>query len=193
MRQSESETPSVPKRAAQGVSPPERSWSWVEVSVWNERMLAALVNGVKGGKWFSLIDKVYRPTTLAAAWERVKANRGAAGVDGQSVAAFAGHAERYLTELARELKEGRYRPQPVKRVEIPKGPKQTRPLGIPAVKDRIVQTAVKMVIEPIFEATFLDTSYGFRPQRSAKEALREVDALIRAGYTHVVDTDLQSY
>jgi RNA-directed DNA polymerase len=165
----------------------------VEVSVWNERMLAALVNGVKGGKWFSLIDKVYRPTTLAAAWERVKANRGAAGVDGQSVAAFAAHAERYLEELARELKEGRYCPQPVKRVEIPKGPKQTRPLGIPAVKDRIVQTAVKMVIEPIFEATFVDTSYGFRPQRSAKDALREVDALIRAGYTHVVDADLQSY
>lgn len=193
MRQSESETPSVPKRATQGVNPPERSWSWVEVSVWNERMLAALVNGVKGGKWFSLIDKVYRPTTLAAAWERVKANRGAAGVDGQSVAAFAAHAERYLEELARELKEGRYCPQPVKRVEIPKGPKQTRPLGIPAVKDRIVQTAVKMVIEPIFEATFVDTSYGFRPQRSAKDALREVDALIRAGYTHVVDADLQSY
>jgi RNA-directed DNA polymerase len=193
MRQSESETPSVPKWAKQGVNPPERSWSWVEVSVWNERMLAALVNGVKGGKWFSLIDKVHRPTTLAAAWERVKANRGAAGVDGQSVAAFAAHAERYLEELARELKEGRYRPQPVKRVEIPKGPKQTRPLGIPAVKDRIVQSAVKMVIEPIFEATFVDTSYGFRPQRSAKQALREVDALIRAGYTHVVDADLQSY
>jgi RNA-directed DNA polymerase len=193
MRQSESETPSVPKWATQGVIAPERSWSWVEVSVWNERMLAALVNGVKGGKWFSLIDKVYRPTTLAAAWQRVKANRGAAGVDGQSVAAFAAHAERYLEELARELKEGRYRPQPVKRVEIPKGPKQTRPLGIPAVKDRIVQTAVKMVIEPIFEATFVDTSYGFRPQRSAKQALREVDALIRAGYTHVVDADLQSY
>lgn len=193
MRQSESETPSVPKRATQGVNPPERSWSWVEVSVWNERMLAALVNGVKGGKWFSLIDKVYRPTTLAAAWQRVKANHGAAGVDGQSVAAVAAHAERYLEELARELKEGCYRPQPVKRVEIPKGPKQTRPLGIPAVKDRIVQTTVKMVIEPIFEATFLDTSYGFRPQRSAKDALREVDALIKAGYTHVVDADLQSY
>jgi RNA-directed DNA polymerase len=102
MRQSESETPSVPKWAKQGVNPPERSWSWVEVSVWNERMLAALVNGVKGGKWFSLIDKVHRPTTLAAAWERVKANRGAAGVDGQSVAAFAAHAERYLEELARD-------------------------------------------------------------------------------------------
>ena len=185
--------PEVPETAKQGPEAKERRWAWVEASVWTERMLAALENGVKGGKWFSLIDKVYRPTTLTAAWERVKANRGAAGVDGQSVAAFAAHAERYLAELARELKEGRYRPQPVKRVEIPKGPKQTRPLGIPAVKDRIVQTAVKRVIEPIFEATFLDTSYGFRPQRSAKDALREVDALIRAGYAHVVDADLQSY
>ena len=156
-------------------------------------MLAALGNGVQGGKWFSLIDKVYRPTTLSAAWERVKANRGAAGVDGQSVAAFACHAERYLAELAAQLKEGRYVPQPVKRVEIPKGPKQTRPLGIPVVKDRIVQTAVKLVIEPIFEAMFLDTSYGFRPQRSAKDALREVDTLLKTGYTYVVDADLASY
>ena len=185
--------PKVPETAKQGPEAQDRKWAWVEASVWTERMLAALGNGVKGGRWFSLIDKVYRPTTLAAAWERVKANRGAAGVDGQSVAAFGAHVERYLTELARELKEGRYRPQPVKRVEIPKGPKQTRPLGIPAVKDRIVQTAVKLVIEPIFEVTFLDTSYGFRPQRSAKDALREVDVLIRAGYTHVVDADLQSY
>lgn len=185
--------PRVPETAKQGPETQAGKWAWVEASVWTERMLAALENGVQGGRWFSLIDKVYRLTTLTAAWERVKANRGAAGVDGQSVAAFAHHAERYLGELAQSLKEGRYRPQPVKRVEIPKGPKQTRPLGIPAVKDRIVQTAVKMVIEPIFEAMFLDTSYGFRPQRGAKDALREVDALIKAGYTHVVDADLQSY
>jgi RNA-directed DNA polymerase len=185
--------PAVPATAKQGPEAQDPKWVWVEASVWTERMLAALDNGVKGGKWFSLIDKAYRPTTLAAAWERVKANRGAAGVDGQSVAAFARHAERYLGELAQSLKEGSYRPQPVKRVEIPKGPKQTRPLGIPAVKDRIVQSAVKMVIEPIFEATFLDTSYGFRPGRGAKDALREVDRLLKAGHTHVVDADLQSY
>ena len=183
----------MPATAKQGSETQDRKWDWVEASVWTERMLAALDNGVQGGKWFSLIDKVYRPATLQAAWAKVKANRGAAGVDGQSVAAFTAHAERYLGELAQQLKEGHYRPQPVKRVEIPKGPKQTRPLGIPAVKDRIVQTAAKMVIEPIFEAMFLDTSYGFRPRRSAKDALREVDALIKAGYTHVVDADLQSY
>ena len=167
----------------QGPDAQDTKWAWVEASVWTERMLAALGNGVQGGKWFSLIDKVYRPATLHAAWARVQANRGAAGVDGQSVAGFASHAERYLAELAEELKAGRYQAQPVRRVEIPKGPKQTRPLGIPVVKDRIVQTAVKLVIEPIFEAMFLDTSYGFRPQRSAKDALREVDALIKAGYT----------
>jgi RNA-directed DNA polymerase len=177
----------------QGPDTQDTKWAWVEASVWTERMLAALGNGVQGGKWFSLIDKVYRPATLHAAWARVQANRGAAGVDGQSVAAFASHAERYLAELAEELKAGCYRAQPVRRVEIPKGPKQTRPLGIPVVKDRIVQTAVKLVMEPIFEAQFHDTSYGFRPQRSAKDALREVDALIRAGYTYVVDADLARY
>lgn len=141
-------------------------------------MLAALGNGVQGGKWFSLIDKVYRPTTLQAAWRLVRANHGAAGIDGQSVEAFSRYEERYLAELGEILKEGRYRPQPVKRVEIPKGPNHTRPLGIPVVKDRIVQTAVKMVIEPVFEAMFLEGSYGFRPQRSTKDALREVDRLI---------------
>ena len=105
MRQSESETPGVPKQATQGVNPPERSWSWVEVSVWNERMLVALDNGVKGGKWFSLIDKVYRPATLQAAWRKVAANAGAAGVDRQSIEQFAARAELYLAELEATLKE----------------------------------------------------------------------------------------
>lgn len=177
--------------AKQGSDATPQKWGWVEASVWTERMLAALGNGVRGGKWFSLIDKVSRPTTLQAGWEKVKANKGAAGVDGQSVAAFGQQAQRYLDELHQALKAGTYRPEPLKRVEIPKGPRQMRPLGIPVVKDRIVQTAVKMVIEPIFEATFLDSSYGFRPQRSAKDALREVDRLLKAGYTHVVDADLE--
>jgi len=185
--------PGVLETTKQGPEAENRKWSWVEASIWTERMLAALDNGVKGNKWFSLIDKVHRPATLQAAWLRVKANRGAAGIDEQSVEAFSQHADRYLAELEAALKEGRYHPQPVKRVEIPKGPKQTRPLGIPVVKDRIVQTAVKLVIEPIFEATFLETSYGFRPERSAKDALREVDDLLKAGYTYVVDADLKSY
>jgi len=165
----------------------------VEATVWNERMLAALGNGVRGGKWFSLIDKVYRPQTLKAAWHKVKGNAGAAGVDGQSVKQFGWRAESYLAELEQALKAEEYQPEPIKRVEIPKAGGKKRPLGIPAVKDRIVQTALKLVIEPIFEREFEESSYGFRPQRSAKDALREVDELIRQGYTHVVDADLESF
>jgi len=186
--------PVVPALATQGAETGnDRDWSWVEASVWTERMVSALVNGVKGGRWFSLIDKVTAPATLAVAWEKVRANRGAAGVDGQSVERFAGQAELYLRELAEVLRGGSYRPQPVRRVEIPKGDGRTRPLGIPAVKDRIVQTALKLVIEPIFEVKFSPTSYGFRPGRGCKDALREVDRLIKEGFTFVVDADLQSY
>ena len=193
MRHSASEPSGVPTKARQDGDACGRDWWWVEASIWNERRLAALGNGVRGGKWFSLIDKVYRSTTLAAAWRRVAANAGAAGVDGQSVEQFAGRAQDYLVELEEALKTGSYEPLPVKRVDIPKGPGKTRSLGIPAVKDRIVQTAVKLVIEPIFEREFLDLSYGFRPRRGCKDAVREVDRLLKAGYTHVVDADLESY
>ena len=166
---------------------------WVEASIWTDRMVSALGNGVKGGKWFSLVDKVIRPTTLATAWRKVAGNKGAAGVDGQSVERFAAGAELYLSELHENLKSGSYRRSPVKRVDIPKGPGQTRPLGIPSVKDRIVQTALKMAIEPIFETAFREGSYGFRPGRGCKDALREVDRLLKEGYTHVVDADLKAY
>jgi RNA-directed DNA polymerase len=121
MKQGESQAPVVPEKATQGAETHGRNWSWVEASVWNERMLAALQNGVKGGKWFSLIDKVYRAETLKAAWQKVKANGGAAGVDGQSVERFAARAEMYLKELSIALKNGTYRPQPVRRVEIANG------------------------------------------------------------------------
>ena len=179
--------------AKQGTDAICRERWWMEASIWTERMVSALVNGVKGGKWFSLIDKVYRPTTLDAAWAKVARNKGAAGVDGQSTARFAVQASRYLPELRKQLESGTYRPAPVKRVEIPKGDGGTRPLGIPTVKDRIVQTALKMTIEPIFEAQFRPGSYGFRPGRSCKEALREVDRLLKDGYSYVVDADLKSY
>jgi len=191
--QSESQAPGVSARTIQGAETHGRDWTWVEAAVWNERMLAALGNGVRGGKWFSLIDKVYRPQTLKAAWHKVKGNAGAAGVDGQSVKQFGWRAESYLAELEQALKAEEYQPEPIKRVEIPKAGGKKRPLGIPAVKDRIVQTALKLVIEPIFEREFEESSYGFRPQRSAKDALREVDELIRQGYTHVVDADLESF
>jgi RNA-directed DNA polymerase len=193
MKQGESQAPAVPKAATQGAETHGRDWSWVEASVWNERMLAALENGVKGGKGFSLIDKVYRVETLRAAWQKVEGNAGAAGVDGQSVEGFAARAEMYLEELSTALQRGTYRPQPVRRVEIPKGGGKFRPLGIPVVKDRIVQTALKFVLEPIFEWEFLKMSYGFRPGLGCKDALREVERQLREGYTFVVDGDLKSY
>ncbi len=192
-KQSESEAPAVLKLATQGADTQGRNWSWVEALVWTERMLAALENGVKGGKWFSLIDKVYRAETLKAAWRKVEANAGAAGVDGQSVKRFAARAEMYLKELSIALERGTYRAMAVRRVEIPKERGKVRPLGIPVVKDRIVQTAVKFVLEPIFEREFLKMSYGFRPGLGCKDALREVERLLREGYTFVVDADLRSY
>jgi len=192
-RQSESQAPGVPKRATQGAEAHGQDRTWAEATVWSERMLAALENGVKGGKWFSLRDKVYRTQTLKAAWHKVRANGGGAGVDGQSVKRFEARAEQYLEELEQALRTGEYRPEPIRRVEIAKGGGKKRPLGIPVVKDRIVQTALKLVIEPIFEREFEETSYGFRPGRGCKDALREVERLLKEGYTHVVDADLESY
>jgi RNA-directed DNA polymerase len=185
--------PTVPARATQGAEARDRDWSWVEASIWTDRMVSALENGVKGGRWYSLMDKVFAPATLEAAWERVQANHGAAGVDRQSIERFAAREDAYLAELSTALREGTYRPQPIRRVEIPKGDGKTRPLGIPTVKDRIVQTAVKFALEPIFEAMFRPTSYGFRPGRGCREALREVAGLIQDGHTFVVDADLESY
>lgn len=159
-------------------------------------MLAALATASKEGKrfkWFSLIDKVWRDTTLQRAWQQVRTRRGAAGIDGISIARFEAQAPKYLGELAEQLKTGSYRPEPVRRVEIPKAGGGSRPLGIPAVKDRVVQTALKSVIEPIFESCFCASSYGFRPGRGCKDALREVDGWLREGYTHVVDADFKSF
>ena len=161
-------------------------------SVWTERMVSALVNGVKGGKWFSLIDKVCAPDDAGGGLGEGPGQQRRGGRGWAEHRAVRG-AERgsYLAELSTALRDGSYRPQPVKRVEIPKGDGRTRPLGIPAVKDRIVQTAVKLVIEPIFEAKFRTGSYGFRPGRGCQDALREVDRLLEEGYTFVVDADLQ--
>ena len=186
-----SPVPKAAKQEAEAHSPVE--WKWVEAAVWTKRMLAALGNGVKGGTWFSLIDKVYNPKTLKAAWKKVASNRGAAGVDKISIKRFRSNALFYLAELGRELHDGTFQPSAVRRVHIPKDGKKTRPLGIPTVKDRIVQTALKMVLEPIFEREFLPTSYGFRPGRGCKDALREVDRLLKEGYTWVVDADVKTY
>jgi RNA-directed DNA polymerase len=157
-------------------------------------MVAALEHGVTGGKWFSLMDKVWAKRTLEAAWERVERNGGSAGVDRQSIDAFAAREEHYLEELQGALRAGTYRPEAVRRVWIPKpGKAERRPLGIPTVKDRVVQTALKLVLEPIWEAEFAEQSYGFRPGRGCKDALRRVQELLNGGSTWVVDVDIQGY
>lgn len=186
---------SVPERAKQAAGTRPTKWAYVEASAWSDRMLEALDNGVKGSKWFSLIDKARRPSVLEKAWRRVESNKGAAGVDGQSVVKFGARAKEYLAELERALTDGSYKPLPVKRVDIPKAgqPGRTRPLGIPTVKDRVVQMAMKMVMEPIFENEFLETSYGFRPGRGCKDALREVDRCLKDEYVWVVDADIKGY
>jgi RNA-directed DNA polymerase len=169
-------------------------WGWVERSVWTERMLTALEQGVKGGKWFSLIDKVCPERTLNAAFLKVAANQGAAGVDHVTIAMFEVHQDEELRRLREQLRDGTYRPQAIRRHYIPKpGSQETRPLGIPTVRDRVVQTALRMVLEPIFENEFAEHSYGFRPGRGCKDALRRVDELLKAGYAYVVDADLKSY
>lgn len=169
-------------------------WAWVEASVWSERMLTALEQGVKGGVWFSLMDKVMRPENLRSAFSKVKVNGGSAGVDHQTIAMFEQHLDMSLGQLGSELRSGTYGPRAVRRVYIPKpGSGEKRPLGIPTVRDRVVQQALRQVLEPIFERDFAEHSYGFRPGRGAKDALRRVDGLLKAGYGHVVDVDLKSY
>lgn len=157
-------------------------------------MVQALQNGVKGGVWYSLIDKVLTPRSLEAAFARVKANKGGAGVDHMTITAFERDKVRHLKALHESLRDGTYRPSAIRRCYIPKaGSKELRPLGIPTVRDRVVQTALRAAIEPIFEHEFADHSYGFRPRRSAKMALQRVDHLLRQGYLWVVDVDLKSY
>lgn len=169
-------------------------WAWVEPRVWTERMLTALEVGVKGGKWFSLIDKVSAPRVLLRAFEQVKANGGAAGVDHQTIAMYEQRLEQHTEYLARTLREGSYQPAAVRREWIPKpGSKEKRPLGIPTVRDRVVEKALQNTIEPIFERDFAEQSYGFRPGRGCKDALRRVDQLLKQGKTWVVDADLKSY
>jgi RNA-directed DNA polymerase len=170
-------------------------WLWTEPSVWTERMLTALEERVKGGRWFSLIDKMSRESTLEMACGKVRANGGAAGVDHQTVEMFAENLSENIRKLSAELRQGTYRPSAVKRVWIPKPGKRSekRPLGIPTVRDRIVQTAMRMVMEPIFEKDFAENSFGFRPGRGCKDALRRVDALLKQGFTWIVDADLKSF
>ena len=189
----ENKLAAVPETATQAGEIRAR-WAWVEPSVWTERMLTALEEGVKGGKWYSLMDKVYAMPNLRAAFARVKGNGGAAGADHQTIEMYELRLEENLEKLAQALKEEKYRPQAVKRVWIPKpGSKERRPLGIPTVQDRVVQAALLNTLEPIFERDFAEQSYGFRPNRGCKDALRRVCGLLEAGHTWIVDADLKSY
>jgi len=157
-------------------------------------MLATLSTGVKGGKWHSLIDKLYPIPTLRAAYAAVSANHGAAGVDRVTIERYASDLDANLERLSEALRNGTYRPQAIRRHYIPKpGSQEMRPLGIPTIQDRVVQTALRMVLEPIYERDFAAQSYGFRPNLGCKDALRRVDKLLKAGYVHVVDADLKAY
>jgi RNA-directed DNA polymerase len=181
----------TPKQVEDNQSP----WGWVERTVWTEPMLRRLTSGKSADRvWFSLMDKTYAPANLQSAFQKVRRNGGSAGADAQTVAHFARHTEEELQRLHEQLRDGVYRPRPVRRGWLPKpGSKEKRPLGIPAVRDRTVQGALRHVMEPIFEADFAEHSYGFRPGRGAKDALRRVDTLLKAGHNWVVDADLKSY
>ena len=184
----------VPETAKHQGEARDKEWEWVERSIWTEPMLKALETGVKGGTWYSLIDKVYNLKTLEAAWRKVRANKGSAGVDHQSIEAYGEDLVRNLDRLKQELQEGSYRPRAIRRVYIDKpGSRDKRPLGIPAVRDRVVQTALRMVMEPIFEREFKPMNFGFRPGLGCKDALREVEANLKQGYYYVVDADIRAY
>jgi RNA-directed DNA polymerase len=190
--QGQFELPGVPK-AKQGreVAP---KWGWTEASVWTERMLATLERGIIGGKWFSLIDKVWTMENLQSAVKKVAEGKSERKADGKRCRRYAQASHWKLPVLQAKLKSGEYRPEPVQRVWIPKlGSKELRPLGVPRVEDRVVEMALRNVIEPIFENVFAEHSYGFRPNRGAKDALRRVVQLLDRGQCWVVDADIKGY
>lgn len=183
----------VPCAATPAGQPPS-VLEWANRVVWTERMLTALHQGVRGGRWHTLIDKVFQPINLWSASRSVLGNQGAAGVDHQTVADFQEQSTEELRQLAEDLRTEQYRPQAVRRVWIPKpGSTEQRPLGIPTVRDRVVQTALLHVLEPIFDVTFAEHSYGFRHGRGCHHALERIEALLQAGYVYIVDADLKSY
>jgi len=189
----------VPFSAASRAGEPEKKSaieisSWANRSVWTDRMLDALTVGVRGGKWHALIDKVCSELNLFVSARKVVGKKGAAGVDRQSTEDFSEKEIAEIRRLREQLQQRTYHPKPVRRVQIPKpGIGKTRPLGIPTVRDRVVQTALVNVIEPIFDNEFHDRSFGFRRGRSCHDALRVVEELLDDDHVFVVDADLQSY
>ncbi len=169
-------------------------WQCAKPCVWTLRMLTTLIEGVEGGTWFRLFDKVFAERNLLTAFQQVARNDGKPGVDYVTTDEFERQLPDSIWELSDRLKGGTFQPQAIRRVQIPKpGTTETRPLGIPTVRDRVVQGAIVNVIEPIFERDFAEQSYGFRPGRGCKDALRRVDELLKGGYVHVVDADLKGY
>jgi RNA-directed DNA polymerase len=186
--------PSVVPFAATPAGEPPRVRDWANPCVWTDPMLKALEQGVRGGRWHTLIDKVFTRVNLFTACRKVVENEGAPGVDHVTVEKFDSSSTEELARLQAELQNGTYRPQAVRRKWIDKpGSREQRPLGIPTVRDRVVQTALRNVIEPIFDVTFAEHSYGFRPGRGCHQALEHVERALHAGYVYVVDADLKSY
>src|SRR5256714_13287881 len=184
----------TPVLKAKQVGEVQASLAWSELVVLTDRLLTVLEVGMKGGIWFKMIEKVHKPRNLRAAFAKVKANQGAAGVDHQTIEMFEANLETNLIRASQQLADGSYRPQAVRRQWIAKpGSSEKRPLGIPTVRNRGVETALCNVLEPIFERDFAEHSYGFRPGRGCEDALRRGDHLLKAGNTWVVDADLQSY
>jgi RNA-directed DNA polymerase len=159
-----------------------------------QRRLWAAAKQSSGRRFHALYDRIYRDDVLVEAWERVKADRGAAGVDRVTLAAVEDYGvDRMLRELRDDLRAGRYRPAPARRVDIPKPDGGRRPLGIPTVRDRVAQAAAKLVLEPIFEADFSSVSYGFRPKRSATQAMERLRVGFIEGVSHVVEFDIRNF
>jgi len=159
-----------------------------------QRRLWVCAKSSKTRRFHALYDRIYRRDVLWEAWRRVRSNGGAAGIDGEAIQAIEQRGpEEFLSEIEAALRAGRYRPSAVKRRYIPKADGKQRPLGIPTVRDRVVQMAAKIVIEPIFEADFQATSYGFRPKKSATQALEAIREAGNRGYNFVVDADIQGY
>lgn len=183
-----------PVNGAKQAGETRSQWEWAEPAVWTDKMLEALDTGVKGGKWFSLVDKVRGMGNLQSVFRSVERNDGACGVDNISVRAFGRDLGKQLERLQKELREGSYCPRPARRKWIDKpGSGKKRPLGIPTVRYRVVETALKHVLEPIFEHGFSENSHGFRPGRSCKSALSQVDGLLDEGNLTVLEVDIQGF